>query len=598
MNEKRVLRKRGIGALGVVLVALGACGEDRGKFSGAADDFDLDASTPDAPAECKRQCSLDGRLVVDSCTGAVLETCPAELACGAAVCQPPCDAAAADRSSNGCEFYFQMPRLASYLLPQSCFAAFLVNVSTQPAVVSLEYDGRELDISKSLYAVSSADQSLRLLDGPLPPGESAILFVADRPASAITGSPIEQTYKRCPTGTVPALSEVVPVLSTGIGPSFHVKSNNPLSAVSVYPFGGAFTYIPAATLLFPVTAWGKEHMLVTAWEAGAAGEPGVQIVASEDDTEITIVPNRAIYGGPGVTGTPASVPVTYQLQRGQHLQIVQSEELTGSVMSSTKPTSVFAGHGCALIPTGSSACEHLSQQLPAFEQWGNEYVAVGYRPRAGSEQEPLIYRIVAARDGTRLDYDPAVPGGAPVTMSAGEVATFRAGTGEPFVVRTQDAEHPIYVAAYMTGGGGDPVAKTDYGGEGDPEFVNVVPAGQYLSSYSFFADPSYAETSLVVIRAKTNGVFEDVWLECAGNLTGFVPIGMRGQYEFVRVDLSRRGGPGDSFDAGVCTTGLQRMRSVGAFTATVWGYDAYSSYAYPGGTAQRKLVATPLDIVR
>jgi hypothetical protein len=183
-------------------------------------------------------------------------------------------------------------------------------------------------------------------------------------------------------------------------------------------------------------------------------------------------------------------------------------------------------------------------------------------------------------------------------MSAGQVVTFTAGTGDGFVVRTQDVEHPIYLAAYMTGADGDPTATASFGGRGDPEFVNVVPAGQYLNSYSFYADPTYAETSLVVIRAKSGGQFKDVWLECAGNLTGFQPVGTRGEYEYVRIDLSRNYGPGDTFDAGTCQTGLQRMRSEGPFTATLWGWDKYASYAYPGGLAQRKLVNQPLGLVR
>jgi len=150
----------------------------------------------------------------------------------------------------------------------------------------------------------------------------------------------------------------------------------------------------------------------------------------------------------------------------------------------------------------------------------------------------------------------------------------------------------------MTGGSGDGKAAESFGTLGDPEFVNVVPAGQYLSSYSFFADPTYRETSLVVVRAKTRGEFKDVWLECAGNLTGIKSVGTRGEYEWVRVDLSRAGGDGDTFATGVCRSGLQRMQSDGPFTATVWGWDAAVSYAYPGGMAQRKLVQRPLDPVR
>lgn len=86
---------------------------------------------------------------------------------------------------------------------------------------------------------------------------------------------------------------------------------------------------------------------------------------------------------------------------------------------------------------------------------------------------------------------------------------------------------------------------------GDPELVNVVPAGQYLSAYSFYADPSYRDTSLVVVRAKSRGAFHEVSIERAGAIGDFQPIGARGEYEFARVDLGTKGKPGQTSDAGV-----------------------------------------------
>ncbi len=124
--------------------------------------------------------------------------------------------------------------------------------------------------------------------------------------------------------------------------------------------------------------------------------------------------------------------------------------------------------------------------------------------------------------------------------------------------------------------------------------MNVVPTGQYTSSYSFYADPSYSENSLVVVRKRVDGAFKDVSLDCAGTLTTWKPVGTRGEHEFTRVDLSRDRGPGDTFGASVCQSGLQRMRSDGPFTATVWGWDHTASYTYTSGTSQRKLVAIPL----
>ena len=43
----------------------------------------------------------------------------------------------------------------------------------------------------------------------------------------------------------------------------------------------------------------------------------------------------------------------------------------------------------------------------------------------------------------------------------------------------------------------------------------------------------------------------------------------RGEYELVRVDLQRNGGPGQAFGDKVCQTGLHRMKSEGPFTAMI-----------------------------
>ncbi len=586
----------------LAIFAAGACTEDRNDgFRTAPTLIAEDDGGPDA-ADCSFQCSLDGRSVIETCTGKVVETCSEDLACGEARCQPPCAAAAADKRSDGCDFYFQTARYTKKFA-QSCHAVFVVNTSIKPVDLSLELEGKKLDISKSVYRTNPGDAELIPHSGSLPPGESAIVFISDLDPSK--PKPIVDTIAPCPKGVVPAsYADPLPD-GTGFGSAFRLTSTMPVAVTSMYPFGGAKSYIPSATLLLPVATWGKEHLVINGWEAGKSGFPGAQIIASEDETDVTILPKVDIQDGDGVVGTLAGKSATYRLGKGQILQLLQSEELSGSIVVSTKPTSIFGGNSCADIPITGGTCDTLNQQIPAFDQWGSEYVGVGYRPRLGNEHELIAYRIVAARDGTVLDYDPEPPPGAPLTMSAGEVAMFTQGTGDAFVVRTQDADHPIYLAAYMsgwaqslTGTSGD--RAVSYGGRGDPEFVNVVPAGQYQSSYSFYADPSYTETSLVIVRAKAgNEEFKDVWLDCAGgNLTNFQPIGTRGEYEFVRVDLERNGGPGERFGNNVCRTGLQRMHSDGPFTATLWGWAYAASYAYPSGMAQRKLVKTPLAPVQ
>jgi len=128
----------------------------------------------------------------------------------------------------------------------------------------------------------------------------------------------------------------------------------------------------------------------------------------------------------------------------------------------------------------------------------------------------------------------------------------------------------------------------DTNGEGDPEWVNVIPTDQYLDNYVFFTDPTYSETSLVVTRRPSTqtGQFADVTLDCAGPLTGWQPFG---DLEYTRIDLVT----GNFQNVGNCSNGRHEMSSEVPFGVTVWGWGSaatstftqYVSYAYPAGAS-------------
>jgi hypothetical protein len=231
--------------------------------------------------------------------------------------------------------------------------------------------------------------------------------------------------------------------------------------------------------------------------------------------------------------------------------------------------------------------------LPPVPALGNQYLAVRYRGRTGRPDESVPWRIVGAVDGTQLTYDPP-QAGAPAAIDSRQLLEFFA--PGPFVISSQDNAHPFYLAQYMTGGdlndagaGDDPL-----NGEGDPEYVNVVPPAQYLPRYTLFTDPTYPETNLVVTRVldSTTGAFPDVTLDCAGLLTGWQPVGSSGQFEFTRIDLST----GNFVGQNGCNNGVHvidaTLPSVGdagpgptpLFGVTVWGWG--SEATDPGGMVE------------
>lgn len=539
-------------------------------------------------SDCPLRCSLDLTSVVRSCDGKVVEQCPSDLACGATGCEAPCDAMASAQSSLGCEFFTQPPQTT--IGAGSCYAAYVINAWHEPITIDVALGDKHLDLSNSVFRFKAGSADLEPVSGPVQPNDAVVVFLSDA-----HGVYHPEAYTTCPGGTKPAIEEWTAPETSGTGQSFRLTTSAPAAVSTIYPFGGADSYFPTATLLLPTASWGLQHVLVEPWQRslranGTVATPGVQIVAKEDGTEVTVRPVKDIQPTALVKGALAGESTTYTLGKGEFLQFAQGDELSGSLVTSNKPIATFGEHACMDIPSEMAACDVEQKQIPAFEQWGQEYAAVRYRGRT-SKSESIPYRMIAGIDGTQLSYDPVAPAGAPTSLAAGEIVTFW--TDSPFVVRSQDVDHPIYLTANMTGGG-----NTGLNWRGDPESVNVVPTGQYLTAYTFYADPTYDETSLVVIRAKNEaGTFEDVTLECAGGpLTDWQPLGNAGRFEYRLVDLIRAGGPGEAFPGGTCTKGLHRMNSNGPFTATIWGWGETASYAYPGGMAQRTLVTTKLVV--
>lgn len=529
---------------------------------------------------CDPVCSSDLHRILD-CNGQVIEECPPDQGCGATGCVPACESAAQNKGSIGCDYYAMPPDIIQVGVG-ACFAAFIANTWSSPIRISVERAGQSFDASQFARIPSGSGQAITyapLPGGELPPGEVAILFLA-RSGINLTN---------CPAGITPAFTAAsASVTGTGRGDAFHITTSAPVSAYTIFPYGGGVSAATSATLLLPTSVWDTNYVAVDAFRKSQVvpdGNPSIMIAAAEDDTEVTIKPRVAIVGGPGVAGAAAGAPVSYTLQRGQVLQLTQVEELIGSPIASTKPIGVWGAASCLSVGISEVACDSAHQQIPPVKALGHEYAAVRYRDRFDGQEESPPWRLVGAVDGTTLSWDPAPPAGAPTSLASGEVAELWA--PGPFVVRSQGPDHPFYMSAHMTGCGVVNAAHTDC--RGDPEFVNVVPAAQFLTRYTFFTDPTYPETNLVIIRKRTANGFEDVRLDCAGALGGWAPLGNGGEYEYTRADLVR----GNFEPQGACDNGRHVIESRGPFGLTVWGWGSAAtsvlttavSYAYPAGAS-------------
>lgn len=574
-------------------------GSGSGSGAGSSSGFGGFGDASGDGSGCALHCSSDLHDVVD-CNGNVITKCPATQGCSGTSCVDACQSASDNKSTIGCEYYAVDPDIITEG-NGGCFATFVANTWTSPVNITADWNGQTINVGQSAYVPSGSGQSITytpLGSGALQPGQVAILFLD----YFNSGTPSEAPYLTfaCPKGLTAGISVDGAVHGTAMGHAFHVKTDRPVVAYDIFPYGGGQSAATSATLLVPTSAWDVNYIAVDAYQKDVVvpqAQPFIEIVASQANTTVSISPTAAITGGTGVAATPQGMTGKYTLAApGDYVQFTQDAELTGSPILADKPVGVWGGATCLNIDVNTCCCDSAHQQLFPVKTLGHEYVAARYPDRFQGQAESTPWRFVGAVTGTTLTYEPATPAGAPTTLNVGQVVVID--TIAPFVVRSQDAQHPFYLSSHMTGA--QAVDPTEMDGRGDPEFVNVIPPAEFLSSYVFFTDPTYPETHLVVERVKGPNGFADVSLDCMGNLTGWLPVGSGGQYEYAQIAISTGNFQGQNG----CNNGRHEIKSAQPFGLTVWGwgsaatgtvdpntgslsgvYTQYVSYAYPAGAS-------------
>ena len=565
----------------------GGGGDDAADGGGVGDDgslFDTNFGS-DTSACAARHCSSDLHQVLD-CNDAVVTTCPGDQGCAAGACVAACDAAKANKSTVGCDYFAYVPDAYS-ADNGDCYAAFIANTWGSPISITVDRGGQTFNAADFARIPSGSGQATTygmLPNGQIPPGQVAIVFLAGTSSAPV----------KCPSGITPAFSASdAATHGTGIGTAFHVKTSAPVVAYDIYPYGGGNSAATSATLLLPTSAWDTNYVGVDAFRKSvivSSAQPFIEVVGTVNATNVTVRPVVAITGGAGVAATPANTPRSYVVAAGQVLQFTQDAELAGSAISADQPIGLWGGATCLSIDVNTAACDSAHQNIPPVKALGNRYVAVRYRNRFAGMEETVPWRMVGGVDGTTLTYSPSTPPGAPTSLALGQVAEFQS-PGQ-FVVQSQDADHPFYMSAHMTGCQTTNPAEDDC--RGDPEFVNIIPPEQYLAKYTFFTDPTYPETNLVLMRERKNGAFADVTVDCAGTVGGWTPIDTADTIEYTRLDLVT----GNFSPVGNCNNGLHIAQSALPFGLVVWGWGsaasgAFSSqavsYAYPAGASVKPI---------
>ena len=356
------------------------------------------------------------------------------------------------------------------------------------------------------------------------------------------------------------------------GGAYRVTSDLPVIAYQFNPLDGSSSYLSDASLLLPVSAYDR-YFRVPAWPYGPAdqsnsGYPAhIQIVAAEHTT-VQVTSPILTKASNGIPALQPNVVHSFTMEQGDYLQLtVQNymDSFTGTYVEADKPVAVFTSNDCANVPASSSycCCEHLEEQVFGLQTWGMHYVASRV-PQRGAE--PAIWQILASEPNTTISFDAAaqVTGLPPsVTLGAGESVEYQVGgpnaqPGDFFV----SADKPILVTQFMVAA----FMVQQGGSNGDPSEVQAVPAEQYLKQYVILV-PNTWQTDYVVLT-RQQGATVDI----DGNpvTTGWTPVGTSG-YEVARVGVA---------------DGVHEIHGSQPLGVIVVGWDAYDSYAYPGGLNQ------------
>lgn len=556
--------------LALIAASSAACGN---RERGRGDDDGSNAST--CPV-----CSADNTQTI-ACDGTVTN-CAAGMMCSQGVCESACQAAEDNHSSVGCDYYAVDMDAATGPPIQACFAVFVANTSQDVTHINVDFNGSQIDLAQ--HAKLPVGTGTGLSYGPynpqagLAPGEVAILFLAYSP---------QLLNVACPAGITAAVGAEAQFGGTGFGHAFHISTDMPVVAYQMLPYGGGAAAATGASLLLPTSAWHTNYIAVSAYDTDAPPipipmGPSYNFVGMEDNTSVTIRPRSAITAGGGLPAGAANQPYTFTINKGQHAQFTQIAPLSGSPVTSNKPIGVLGGH--QIMSIDRCCGDHGEQMMAPIRALGSEYVAAPHADRK-TGTDPRVYRIYGAVDGTALTYEGTT---GPATIDLGKMIELR--TDAPFVVKSQDSDHPFSMFTYMTGAGVDDPTDMNYdanfpGTAGDPDFVRLVPPLQYLSHYVFFTDVTYPFTTLTVVRQKDkDGNFQDVTLDCLGTVGGWQAVGGDSNYEITYVKLV------DHFKAvGQCNNGVHTMDSKNGFGVWVWGWGSidtntgWVSYGYPAG---------------
>ena len=231
------------------------------------------------------------------------------------------------------------------------------------------------------------------------------------------------------------------------------------------------------------------------------------IVGCVDNTIVTVRPTQTIEIPTDLTGEsgiksvdPSSAVNTgsFTLNCLQTIQFDASQDLTGTIIESNNPISVFVGHECGQIPADMTTCDHLVEQIPPDVTWGQLFFTVPLDVRESGER----YRVGTVSDNNEVTVTCTTEGEMPRQVAQQTIHADRSmqqyvefdTVGNDINVVNDDYKHdfccietskPAIVMMYSKGHSVDEITLEGISGiQGDPFMLLVPPLSQYSNNYT------------------------------------------------------------------------------------------------------------------
>lgn len=330
--------------------------------------------------------------------------------------------------------------------------------------------------------------------------------------------------------------------------------------------------------ILPTSALGRRYIVATATDVA----PEIQrlpsqfvIAAAHDSTIVEITPT---WNTPNHT---AGESYTIRLDKGDLYSAMSrgtGGDLSGSLITATKPVAVMAGNTCTQLPDNRyPACDYLAEMLMPTEAWGLSYHSVPFATRTKGD----YHRIFASEPNTDIYINGVKV--ADLTTAGGQKGSGWIDFLPPErAVLDIRASKPILVAQYNN-------SQTYDGAKSDPFMIALTPVEQFRTSFTF-STPAVE--------------FPNNYLTVVTDSAGYAGIEVRRGSSTIWEPLSRLFvGTPRAFTSTIggrryvgltmeITPGVYTMRGPLPFTAYVYGLSTFASYGYPAGMGTRVLATT------